>query len=360
MSWLLGGAGAVLVAFVLFDAFETMILPRRVSRRLKLTRYYYKATWTAWAGICDRIRGARRDSFLSFYGPASLIVLFGVWAFLLILGFAMIYRSEGLVPLGDVHAAGFGKDLYYSGTTFFTLGLGDIATDGGVGRASTVIETGTGLGFLALVIGYLPVLYQAFSRREVHISLLDARAGSPPTAVGLLMRVRPEENRAELDDLLHTWELWCAELLESHLSYPLLAYFRSQHDHQSWVAALTALLDSGAILLAIEPDERHLQARLTFAMARHCAVDLAQIFGKQGVVLADRLPEDEARRIALLLGESWPSGPSGDTALARLHETRATYEPLVAAISRRLRMELPPWCPSPDAIDDWETAVSTH
>jgi len=359
MSWLLGIAGGVLVAFVLFDAFETMILPRRVSRRLKLTRYYYKGTWTAWAGLCDRIPARRRDSLLSFYGPASLIVLFGVWAFLLILGFAMVYRSEGLVPLGEVRAAGFGKDLYYSGTTFFTLGLGDIATDGGLGRASTVIETGTGLGFLALVIGYLPVLYQAFSRREVHISLLDARASSPPTAVGLLMRVQPGRDREELDELLKTWELWCAELLESHLSYPLLAYFRSQHDHQSWVAALTALLDAGAILLAIEPEERRLQARLTFAMARHCAVDLAQIFGREDIP-GERLPGYEARRVAELLGASWPSGSAGEEAFRRLDETRATYEPLVAAISRRLRMPLPPWCPSPDAIDDWETAVNTH
>lgn len=359
MSWLLGVAGVVLVAFVLFDAFETMILPRRVSRRLKLTRYYYKGTWTAWAEMCERVRRPRRDSLLGFYGPASLIVLFGVWAFLLVLGFAMVYRSEGLMPVGAVHAAGFGTDLYYSGTTFFTLGLGDIATSGRLGRASTVIETGTGLGFLALVIGYLPVLYQAFSRREVHISLLDARAGSPPTAVGLLMRVKPGKNQAELDDLLHTWELWCAELLESHLSYPLLAYFRSQHDHQSWVAALTALLDAGAILLAMEPEEPPQQARLTFAMARHCAVDLAQIFGREAIPV-ERLPADEARRIAELLGESWPTGVAGEEALRRLNETRATYEPLVAAISRRLRMELPPWCPSPDAIDDWQTAVATH
>src|SRR5690348_15965888 len=111
-----------------------------------------------------------------------------------------------------------------------------------------------GFGFLAVVIGYLPVLYQAFSRREVHNSLLDARAGSPPTALGLSTRYDLKTRRAELDQVMAAWELWAAELLESHLSFPQLGYFRSQHDRQSWVSALCAVLDANAVLIAVMPD----------------------------------------------------------------------------------------------------------
>ena len=358
MSALIAALGMFVVAAVLFDAFETVILPRRVSRRFRLTSHYYRSTWAAWAGIGDRIPKHRRESILGFYGPASLIVLFALWAALLILGFALMYRGIGLVPSGSPQAAGFGTDLYYSGTTFFTLGLGDISTTRSLGRGLTVIETGTGLGFLALVIGYLPVLYQAFSRREVHISMLDARAGSPPTAVSLLQRLPHAEHPEVLDDLLRTWELWAAELLESHLSFPLLAYFRSQHDHQSWIAALTAILDLGAVLLAIEPERPRPQARLTFAMARHCAVDLAQIFGRDEQTPApDRLSPAESERLPLLLG-AWPSGAESAAALRRFHELRRTYEPLAASIASYFRMELPPWIPTPGAIDDWQTAVT--
>ncbi len=141
---------------------------------------------------------------------------------------------------------GFFTDLYMSGTTFFTLGLGDVVPRSDLARFLTVVEAGIGFAFLAVVIGYLPILYQAFSRREVEVSLLDARAGSPSSAVELLRRHAGVEGADDLCQLLRGWEHWSAELLESHLSYPSLGYFRSQHEHQSWVAALTTILDACA------------------------------------------------------------------------------------------------------------------
>src|SRR5207253_6422420 len=130
--------------------------------------------------------------------------------------------------------------------------------------------------------GYFPVIYQAFSRREMAISLLDARAGSPPTAGELLWRYRWDKSGDALAELLREWERWAADVLESHLSYPSLAYFRSQHDNQSWLGALTTILDLCALILSgIETEAGPFptgQARLTFAIARHAAVDLSQIF----------------------------------------------------------------------------------
>src|SRR5262249_46157166 len=142
-----------------------------------------------------------------------------------------------------------GDYFYVSGITFFTLTFGDVVPTGAVGRVLSVLEAGLGMAFLAVVISYLPVLSQAFSRREATISLLDARAGSPPAAGEFLLRLARGGGVASLDGFLAEWERWAAELLESHLSFPPLAYYRSQHANQSWLAALAAALDASAFVL---------------------------------------------------------------------------------------------------------------
>ena len=237
-----------LIVGVLWDAFETIILPRRVRRRLRLTSVIYRLTWTPWALLGRRLRRGREGA-LSLYGPLALLFLLAVWAVILIIGFAVLQWALGSRLLSPSGSISFGTDLYMSGTTFFTLGLGDVVPISPLSRAVTVLESGTGFAFLALVIGYLPILYQAFSRREVAISLLDARAGSPPTAAELLRRNAERGSVAALMSLLSDWEHWSAELLESHLSYPSLGYFRSQHEDQSWLASLTAILDVCALVL---------------------------------------------------------------------------------------------------------------
>ena len=225
------------------------------------------------------------------------------WAVALMVGFAMTQWGLGShlnVPKGT---SGFWADLYMSGTTLFTLGIGDVTPNGAFARALTVVEAGVGFGFLALVIGYLPVLYQGFSRREVNISLLDARAGSPPSAGELLLR--HVDDMAGLDALLRDWERWAAELMESHLSYPVLLYFRSQHEHQSWLGALTAILDASALVMVGINGGPSRQAQLTFAMARHAVVDLAQASGvAPRAPSPDRLPPDDLRSLRSLPGST--------------------------------------------------------
>ncbi|MFS8084189.1 MAG: potassium channel family protein, partial [Acidobacteriota bacterium] len=187
MNTLIGIIGLVLIVVVLWDVFETIVLPRRVTRRVRLTRLFYRSVWQPWSGIAQQFKNnKRRETFLSIFGPLSLLVLLTLWAATLVLGFACIHWAIGsrVGSLGG--SKSFLTDLYFSGTTFFTLGLGDIAPVGAAARGITVIEASVGFGLLALVIGYLPVLYQSFSRREVNISMLDARAGTPPTAVELL------------------------------------------------------------------------------------------------------------------------------------------------------------------------------
>ena len=179
--------GILCIFAVLLDAFQTIILPRRASGRFRLTRLFFIATWKPWVFVTNRFHDPRkRESSFSYYGPMSLIFLLVMWASVMVVGFALIFHALGS-PFNDAsQSPGFLSDLYVSGTTIFTLGLGDVLPRTGAARVLVILESGTGLGFLAVVMGYFPVLYSAFSRREVSISLLDARAGSPPTAADRL------------------------------------------------------------------------------------------------------------------------------------------------------------------------------
>ena len=192
----------------------------------------------AWAG--RRIEEGRgREAFLGPFGPASMLLLFGLWAAGLISGFGLLYWTLQESP----RASPVFEQIYMSGVTFFTLGYGDVVPHAWAARALAVVQAGCGIGFIAVVIGYLPVLYQFFSRREAHVIQLDGRAGSPPTAGTLLARHAQADGMDQLDTLLREWEVWASELLESHLSYPMLAYYRSQHDNESWLAAVGCVME---------------------------------------------------------------------------------------------------------------------
>ena len=347
--------GVVCLFSVLLDAFQTIILPRRASGRFRLTRLFYIVTWRPWVFLTKWLHDSRRRDFCySYYGPMSLIFLLVLWAAVMVVGFASIFYGLGSPFHDAAQGAGFRSDLYVSGTTLFTLGLGDVTPQSPWARELLILEAGTGLGFLAVVMGYFPVLYSAFSRREVTISLLDARAGSPPTAAELMRRHAYEGGESALALLLVEWERWSAELLESHISYPLLCYFRSQHNNQSWISALTAVLDASALLIAGVRGKEARQAQLTFAMARHAMVDLAQIFSLAPVNDAsDRLPPERYKQLHELLRESGVQVCFDDHSIERLREMRALYEGYALALSEYLRMPLPPWISDRPHKDNW-------
>jgi hypothetical protein len=228
----------------------------------------------------------------------------------------------------------------------------------GLGRLLAVVEGGIGFGFLAIVIGYMPVLYQAFSRRETVISLFDARAGSPPSAGQLLLRVAPHFDTGAAADSLAEWERWSAELLESHLSFPVLSFYRSQHDNQSWLAALTAILDTCALILAAAPAKCVFQAQLTFAMARHAAVDLALVIDTRPLpVQPDRLPPDAWKRLSETIGASGLELRQGPAVEAKLAELRGMYEPFVNALAQYFHFQLPPLFSEKTTVDNWQTSA---
>ncbi len=350
--------GMVLIVLVAQDAFETIVLPRRVTRRIRLARLFYRLTQIGWKSIGHLIQSnTRRESYLGYLGPLSLLALFVFWAALFVLGFGLLLWGLALPLNAPEKTISFITYLYLSGTTFFTLGLGDVTPLPGVARLLVVIEVALGFGFLALVISYVPIIYQAFSRRELRISLLDARAGSPPTAAEVLRRNHAGRNVEELRMLLHDWEVWCADILESHLSYSVLAFYRSQHDQQSWVGALTVILDTCALILTgIEniPDEA---ARFTFAMARHAVVDLAQVLDTSPTTGVNRLSSTEFAQLQDMLANSGIRLKEGTATEQKLAELREAYEPFVSALANRMLVSLPPWIPPGDGLDDWQTTA---
>jgi hypothetical protein len=352
-------AGLALILVVLVDCFETMLLPRRITHR-RLSRVFYRVAWTLWWAVGRRLKpGKYRETFLSIFGPLSLLALFGTWLLGLLFGFALLYWSLD-TPLGaQAGTITFGGYCYYSGITFFTVGYGDLFPTGALGRALAVVESGMGLGFLAVIIGYLPVLYQAFSRREVTISLMDARAGSPPTAAQALLRLGSTRGSAA-DALLGEWERWSAEVLESHISFPVMSYYRSQHDNQSWLAALTAMLDTCALVIAGVRKCNSYQAQLTFAMARHAAVDLSLVF--RVPPLPPQPNRLSAERFGLLYELLRGAGLELSEAAAfekRLAELRELYEPFVNALSRHFLLTLPSILVDNPRADNWQTSAWT-
>jgi hypothetical protein len=287
-------------------------------------------------------------------------MLLAFWAAGLIFGFALLqYGIGGHEQLANEPLT-FGRILYHSGETFFTLGYGDIVPTSRAARLLSVLEAGLGFAFLGVVIGYLPVVYASFSRREIQISMLDARAGSPPTATELLVRLagsseHPTLDQTVLDEVLRDWERWSGELLESHLSYPVLGFFRSQHSNQSWLGALETMLDVTSLIITGIEGIHPGQARLTFAMARHAAVDLAQVVNARYDPLApDRLSDADYQAVRDTLTAAGLKLRAGDEARAKLNKLRSMYEPYLHSTAKNLMVALPPWKHPAKMRDNWQ------
>ncbi len=351
-------AGIVLGGAVLSDAFETILVPRRSSGRVRISRWVVRGMWGLWAVAARATPVPRqREAMLSIYPILVLLLLLGVWALSLIIAFALMQAGVGRHLQGPDAVIGWPTLLYFSGSTFLTLGLGDVTPVAGVSRALSIIEAGTGLAFLALLLSYLPVLYLAFSRRESRITLLDSWSASPPSSAVVLRRNAESRDPTSVNALLREWEVLAAELLESHISYPVLAFYRSQHDNQSWLACITTVLDTCALVIAGVDGIPTFQARLTFAIARHAVVDIAQLFWLRPAPPPDRLGPDDWVRMKEWLAASQVTLVDTEESRERLLALRGLYEPYVGALSRYLMMPLPTFLPPERLRFNWQTTA---
>ncbi len=363
MHLIIGLVSLLAMALLLAEFFTVFLLPRRVKRDPRIARGLLRTLWIPWRALGSRLSPATTDTILGIYGPFGLLTILGLLSTGVILCFAGLQWATS-AKLGSGHAVGFGRDLYFSAATFFSAST-PASPRGGLGEFLQVAEAATGFAVLFISIGYLPALFQAFSRRETAVSRLDPRAGSPPSAGALLERTAQRGGWSELDDYLREWETWTAELMETHLSYPILGYFRSQHVNQNWLAALTTIVDACAYAIAYGPEETIEAAELTFRVGRHALADLAFAFSSRRIqrdpeVNRGRLSEEALAELRGRLEGSGLHVEESDGARERLAEVRGTYEAYAIAISRQLALELPEWIPTDQVRENWRLASASR
>lgn len=317
---------------MLAEFFVAFLLPRRVKRDPKIARGIYQAVWRPWRWVAHRLRPIHADALLGYFGPLALLLELAVWVFGLMVGYSCLQWAGG---------GGFSLDS--SAGTFLSTSFDHAGT---WHRAVGLLEAATAVGVLFTVIGYLPSVYSAYSLREIAISRLSTRAGAPASAAGILAH-----GWDELQETLREAEKWATEMMETHLAYPLLAYYRSQHLGQSWLSALTAIVDASAVVVASAEDgapEARL-ADLTFRVGRHALADLAHQLAPAGPAPGRELADDDAVELRALVEASGLPLVPVEECRERLARLRGEYEPNASALAQQLALRLPPWRPDEEA-----------
>ncbi len=356
----MGVVGGALVVLMLAEIFVAYVLPRRVKRDPRIVRLVTSYSWRPWRAIASKLSPQTADTMLGIYGPLWMLLNLIVWVSLMMLGYACLQWAGGShVGASTNGGVSFGNDFFFSAATMASSGTAGLSAHTAFARAVQVIDAGSGLAAIAIVIGYLPALYQAFSRREATVSQLDARAGSPPSAGRLMVRSTQRGGWPALNEHLASWEEWIAELMESHLSYPVLAYFRSQHLNQSWLATICTVLDACSFTIAAAPEGTVDEARFTYAIGRHAVGDLSYVFHANPIPPAgDRLPRADVEELLRQLTEvGVEPAATPETVMERLERMRASYEPYVNALSLRLELPLPPWLAPDSPNDNWRRTL---
>src|SRR5919198_646406 len=333
MRVLAGVGGVILIALMLSEFFVAYMLPRRFRRDPRIARGLNRALWRPWRAVARRLSPASADTMLGFFGPLALLFQLLTWTVGLIFGFALLeWAAVG---------RGFGHGLLFSSGLFLSA---EAVSGSTTVHVIALVEAAVAIGVLFSVIGYLPSVYGSFSRREIAVSQLGTRAGSPPAAGAILCRAARRERWRELEQDLRAWEEWVAELMETHLSYPILGYYRSQHVNQNWLAALTAMVDVAAFVTAVEEEGENEAAEVTYAIGRHALADLAHQY-RVRYGHADRLSDEDFERLYTAVEDAVTRPVGREEARRRLSELRGAYEPKAQGLAEWLAPELPPWLP---------------
>jgi hypothetical protein len=294
VGWIELGGGLVVILASFFDLFQSVVLPRPSINRFIFVRFLFIGFWSLWRWVGRRIRRpATRETWLAAFGPAAVIAMFGTWALAFILGYALIL--DGLRSQIRPELSSFGEALYFSATTIVPLSYGDFVPEGSGARLAIIFESATGVGIAALVITLLFSLYASFQEREELVVQLDATAGAPPSGVYLLETVAERALREELVKTFGDWRQWSAAVLESHLAYPVLFYFRSSHDNEAWLNSFSAVMDAAALVKSTVDEDVQVAANRMFTVGYHLVEDMAWSFGWSGTdPLVKREEFDEA------------------------------------------------------------------
>jgi hypothetical protein len=333
-------AGLLLVLATASDAVSTLVTTQRRRSRWWPTQVFYRGTWRAWRAIARRASPERREGFLTIYGPLSLLGLLVVWVVLLLTGWAATWWGLRSAVTG---IDGYLDAVYFAGVGFFTVGFGDLVPTGTLARLLVLIEAFMGLVTLALVIGYLPTLYAAYSRREVELLGLDDLMDEPTTPVGFLEACHAAGGADAVAAAFADWERWCDEVFDSHSAYPMLALFRSRQPGQHWLTALAVVVEAAAIILAAVDGARSGPAARLWRRAVRLLQSLQRLPAVEpGAAELGARDEDEARFRAAyqrLAGLGLVLRPY-EQAWDELRRLRAAYRPGLIAATELLLVPL--------------------
>ena len=321
--------GIFLLALALWDLFQTVVVPRPTPGWFRIGRYLVRGSWRALLVLRDGRAGRSTDRVLGLFAPAATVTLLVAWLLTMIVGYGLVLYSirDELRPVPP----DLGTTIYFAATSVLTLGFGDIVADGMAARAVITVAAISGLGAVALVVTFLFSLYGSYQRREVRVVTLQAAAGAPPSAVALLETYAHLDLTDQLALLFREWQDWAAEVLDSHVAFPVLGYFRSSHDDLSWISALGTVLDASSLVLTTIEDVPRGDAKLFKRMGTHLVEDISNLgFGDGHPADLDRSSFDAA--CDRLEGAGYRLAPR-DVAWPAFEAARATYATALAAMA---------------------------
>lgn len=332
-------AGVFLIVVALRDVFQAVVVPRAMNRRLRVSAVATSALWKLWPALAYRFyrKEDAREDFFAVFAPFSMIALLVTWVAMLIVGYGLLFYSIRLHLRPQPIT--FGTAVYYAGSSLLTIGYGDIVARTGLGRLVSLAAGASGLGVVAVVTSYLFAVFGAFRQREAFVVMTGSRAGIPPSGIGLLEMHATGEMRADLPLVFRDGQRWAADVMESHLAYPVLGFFRSSHDYESWVATLGTMLDASVLMMSTVDDTPAGQARIMYNVGGHCARDLAKYYGlnAEASVGIDRLEFETACDRLVKSGFALRNRDQAWIEFARL---RSSYAAQLNALARSL--EIPP------------------
>jgi Ion channel len=333
-------AGLALVLVSASDAVSTLVTTRRRRGRHWPTQVFYRRSWQVWRVMARRTSPELREGILAAYGPLSLLGLLVLWVVLLVAGWGAVWWGLRSAVTG---VDGYLDAVYFAGVGFFTVGFGDLVHTGGLARLLVLVEAFMGLVTMALVIGYLPTLYGAYSRREVQLLTLDDMSDEAATPIGFLEASYASGGPEAVAAAFTEWERWCDEVFDSHTAYPMLAMFRSRQPGQNWLTALGVVLEAATICLAAIDGHRlgpaarlwRRASRMLQGLRRMRAVD-------RRAAELDAPPADEAQfrdAYQRLAGLGAPMRPY-EEAWEEFRRLRAAYVPGLVAATELLLVPL--------------------
>ncbi len=343
--------GAVLVGLVAWDLFQTVIVPRPGVGRLRLASYVVRGSWWAMKRIGRRLEPRMRDAVFGLYGPGSAILLLAVWLATLVAGFGlMLFAMRGeLEPV----PTDLGTTLYFAASSVLTIGYGDVVAIGAPARILVIVAAAGGLGAVALVVTFLFSLYGSYQRREVAVVTLQAASGAPPSAVALLESYADLGLRDRLEPLFREWEGWAAEVLDSHVAYPLLGFFRSSHDNLSWISALGTILDAATLVVTTIEGLPRGDAELCRRAGSHLVEDLSNLGFREGIRSSsapDSLAREDFDLACDRLERAGYRLVPRDDAWGRFEAARLAYAPRLEAMARYWEVAASSWLGTMDEL----------